>query len=77
MRKSLTSRLKEKPLGEVIAIAIRQKTSDVSRALSQDATDVDTKTVVYQHSTSTIASGLPLVAVNCSGFPEVTMIERQ
>jgi hypothetical protein len=71
--------LKEKPLGEIIAAPIRQKTPDLSRALSQDATDVDTKTDVDQHfhSTSAIASWLPLEPVNCYGFPEGTMIERQ
>lgn len=70
--------LKEKPLREVIAAPIRQKATDLSRALLQDATDVDTKTDVGQHfhSTSPIASGLPLEPVNCCGFPEGTMIER-
>lgn len=71
--------LKEKPLREIIVVPIRQKTPVLSRALLQDATDVNTQTGVGQHfdSTSAIASGLPLEPVNCYGFPEGTMIEGE
>ncbi len=70
---------KREALGEVIIVPIRQKTPVLSRALVQDATEVDAQTDIGQdvHSTSAIASCVPHIPVNCCGFREGTMIERR